>query len=326
MERIGANIYVETVYPGVNVGCIVTDAGGVCVDTPLLPGEAQRWRARIRSWGVEQVSFVVYTSGQSERTLGTQWLIFKDQLESKQPLRPEPPLMRQVARFERGLFPRRTPSPVEGPTIRRQSGAVVAHRSAWEQVQEYTSDGFRQSMIDMLGDRDPDMVDLKVVPPHITFEEQIRLFAGDVEITLLGAARGTVWVWLPEQRVLFAGDTVVVGTHPPLSLVGLHCWLDALEFLRNDPLFKDAQIVPGRGPLTDVSATEPLIDYLRLACAETERVVKAGGHKADLTGIAAELVPLFPVPDGHRDRVQRQIKLVLDELYDGAKAGDGAKD
>jgi cyclase len=181
-------------------------------------------------------------------------------------------------------------------------------------------------MIDMLGDRDPDMVDLIVVPPHVTFEEQIRLFAGDVEITLIGAAPGTVWIWLPEQQVLFAGDTVVVGTHPPLSLVNLHCWIEALELLRNDPLYKGAQIVPGRGPLTDVSATEPLIAYLRLACAETERVVQAGGHKADLNEIAAELVPFFPVPDGHRDRIQRQIKLVLDELYDGAKAGDGAGD
>ena len=326
MERIGANIYVETVYPGVNVGCIVTDAGGVCIDTPLLPAEAQRWRARIRSWGVKQVSFVVYTSGQSERTLGTQWLIFEDQPASKQPLRTEPSGFWQVARAERGLFLGRTPPPLKVPEIRRQSGAVVAQRSAWEQVQEYTSDGFRQSMIDMLGDRDPDMVDLIVVPPHVTFEEQIRLFAGDVEITLIGAAPGTVWIWLPEQQVLFAGDTVVVGTHPPLSLVNLHCWIEALELLRNDPLYKGAQIVPGRGPLTDVSATEPLIAYLRLACAETERVVQAGGHKADLNEIAAELVPFFPVPDGHRDRIQRQIKLVLDELYDGAKAGDGAGD
>jgi len=326
MERIGANIYVETVYPGVNVGCIVTDAGGVCIDTPLLPAEAQRWRARIRSWGAKRVSFVVYTSGQRERTLGTQWLIFDEKSKAEPAPRVEPPLGWQAARPARGLYPSRTPQAAAEPAKRAQSGAVVAHRSAWDQVQEYASDGFRQSMIDMLGDRDPDMANLKVVPPHITFEEQIRLYVGDVAITLFGAARGAVWVWLPEQRVLFAGDTVVVGTHPPLSLVGLHCWLEALERLRHEPRFQDAQIVPGRGPLSDASVTEPLIDYLRLACAETERVVREGGPKADLNGVAAELVPLFPVPNGQRDRVQRQIKLALDELYDGAKAGDGAGD
>jgi hypothetical protein len=36
------------------------------------------------------------------------------------------------------------------------------------------------------------------------------------------------------------------------------------------------------------------------------------------------LVPLCPVPDGQWERVQRQIKLGLDEIYDGFKAADVA--
>lgn len=320
MEKIGANIFVETVYPGVNVGCIVTDEGAICIDTPLLPGEAQRWRARIDSLGVEHVSFVVYTSGQSERILGAQYLLYDDQAPpAEQPL-PD----RQVLRPRRGPLPRLvTPvTPVPSQSVRR--GAVVAQSQAWEKVRENCTDSFKQSMVDALGDRDPDMVNLRVILPQITFDEQIELFAGEVTATLMAVAKGTLWVWLPEQQVLFVGDTVVVGVHPPLTVIDIQEWLMALERLRQEPQFQNAVLVPGRGPLCDTLAVEPLTEYLRMAFDKTLKVYKAGRPKAELNAVAGELVPLYPVPDGQWERVQRQIKLGLDELYDAFKVADTA--
>jgi glyoxylase-like metal-dependent hydrolase (beta-lactamase superfamily II) len=179
-------------------------------------------------------------------------------------------------------------------------------------------------MVDTLGDRDPDMINLQVVLPQITLDTHIQLFSGDITVTLLAAANGVLWVWLPEQQVLFVGDTVVVGVHPPLTVVDVHEWLVALDQLQQKPQFQDAMLVPGRGPLCDISATEPLIEYLHTASKLTQEVYQAGRPKADLNGVAAELVPLCPVPDGQWERVQRQIKLGLDEMYDGFKAADVA--
>jgi glyoxylase-like metal-dependent hydrolase (beta-lactamase superfamily II) len=321
METIAANIFVETVYPGVNVGCFVTDVGAVCVDTPLLPGEAQRWRARIRSWGADLVRFVVYTNGQSERVLGTQYFVFDER-----PPNVEQAPVRQSARPQRGLFSRFVPQVTAEQYNCVQRGAVVAHKQVWEQVKEYSSDSFRQSMVDMLGDRDPDMVNLKVLLPQITFDEQIHLYVGNTVVTLLAAAQGTLWVWLPEQQVLFTGDTVVAGTHPPLAVVSLQEWLKALERLRQEPQFQTARLVPGRGPLSDISVTEPLIEYLSLAFEKTKQIFQAGRSKADLNDLAAEMVPLYPVPDGQLERVQRQIKLALDDLYDAFRVGETATD
>ena len=320
MEQIGANIFVETVYPGVNVGCIVTDEGAICVDTPLLPGEAQRWRARISSLGVEFVRFVVYTNGQSERVLGTQYFM----CEEGDPCIQQLASARQASRPRGLLFPQLTTPAIPERYKSVRMSAVVAHKVAWEQVQEQRTDSFKQSMIDTFGDRDPDMVELEVILPQITFEKSIKLYAGDLTVMLLAAAPGMLWVWLAEESVFFAGDTVVVGTHPPLTVASVQEWLAALEWLRQEQEFSDAVVVPGRGPLCDMSVVDPMMEYLRVTRRKTHDVYRAGRPKAELNEVAAELLPLYPVADGQRERVQRQIKLGLDELYDEFKAVDTA--
>lgn len=319
METIGTNTFVETVYPGVNIGCIVTDGGSMCVDTPLLPGEAQRWQARIQSLEGEPVRFVVYTNGQRERILGTQYLLHSKSV----PLSPSanPPSMQPLSQIHSlGLL--RRPEPPQSQIIRK--GLVVAHKLAWAQVSNHCTDAFKQSMIDMLGDRDPDVVSLDVIRPQVALDEHIKLYVGDQEITLLAAAPGMLWVWYPAQNVLFAGDTLVVGTHPPLTVTDTQEWLLALDRLRQEDRFQGATIVPGRGALCDVQATEPLIEYLKIARESTYELYRTNGPKADLNNVAADLLPLYPVADGQRERVQRQIKLGLDELYDKFKAADAA--
>lgn len=321
MRNIGTNIFIETVYPGVNVGCIIIGEEAICVDTPLLSGEAQRWMARIRTLGAERVSFVVYTSGQCERVLGTQYLICDRQVHHVQR---DPRPVHRISRLQRIPFARPLPTVTPEPSKSFCRAAVVAQTLAWEQVKEHDTRNFKQSMLDMYGDRDPDMINLEVILPQITFDACIKLYAGDVTVKLLSVARGIAWVWLREQRVLFAGDAVVMGTHPPLSAIDIEEWLTALERLQCEPRFQGAVVVPGRGPLCDTAATEPLMAYLSIARDKTRRVYRAGRPKAELNEVAAELLPLYPVADGQRERTQRHIKLALDGIYDEFKAGDAA--
>jgi glyoxylase-like metal-dependent hydrolase (beta-lactamase superfamily II) len=165
---------------------------------------------RIRSLGGEPVRFVVYTNGQRERILGTQYLVG----ESNDWARPQHgPLSISV-----------TPARRE-PNTEAGGGTVVAHKLAWAQVESRRTDSFKQSMIDMLAERDPDIANLEVILPHITLDERVKLYVGDVVVTLLAATKGMLWVWLGEQRVLFTGDIVAMGTHPPLSVTDTKEWL-----------------------------------------------------------------------------------------------------
>ncbi|WP_370964509.1 MBL fold metallo-hydrolase [Amycolatopsis sp. cg9] len=92
--------------------------------------------------------------------------------------------------------------------------------------------------------------ELALVLPHLTFTGPLTLRAGGkrVELHSFGPAHSgcdTV-VWLPDERVLFAGDLVMSGVTPFVltgSVAGLRA---ALARLRE---FDAATIVPGHGPV-----------------------------------------------------------------------------
>jgi glyoxylase-like metal-dependent hydrolase (beta-lactamase superfamily II) len=84
--------------------------------------------------------------------------------------------------------------------------------------------------------------------PSVIFHERLKLRLGGVEIEIMqpgaGHTRGDTVVWLPEHRVLFAGDLVEYGATPYAGDAHLGDWprtLDRLAAL--EPL----ALVPGRG-------------------------------------------------------------------------------
>ena len=74
MKQIAPHIYVKDNYRGVTVGCIVTDAGVICIDSPMLPADARDWRAQIAKLSPKPVRFVVLTDANRDRILGVQYL------------------------------------------------------------------------------------------------------------------------------------------------------------------------------------------------------------------------------------------------------------
>jgi cyclase len=91
---------------------------------------------------------------------------------------------------------------------------------------------------------------LRVTPPTRTFTDRLVLAAGrrPVEVRWLGAGhtRGDAVVWLPDERIVVAGDLVVlpVPTVGSTSIPGAFgATLDSLVALR------PAMIVPGHGPV-----------------------------------------------------------------------------
>jgi len=74
MKQIAPHIYVEHGYHGVTVGCIVTDSGVICIDSPTLPAHARAWRAQIAKHTDRPICFVVLTDGQRDRIASLQYL------------------------------------------------------------------------------------------------------------------------------------------------------------------------------------------------------------------------------------------------------------
>jgi glyoxylase-like metal-dependent hydrolase (beta-lactamase superfamily II) len=280
MKEIAPDVYVSTEYPGVNVGFIAMPAGVIAVDAPTLPGDARAWRQQITETTGGPILYVVLTDAHPDRLLSAGVL----------------------------CGPEKVP--------------IVAVQAAYERASAYT-DGFWRGVIESWARRYPqaagDLVGTAPALPEIMFTSYLTLHKGGMDVTVqhvAGGAPGSAWIYLPDQDVLFAGDTLVVDSHPFLdAALDTKAWLDTLTALRR-ARFSKTTIVPGRGPLCDQSASRPLSEYIALARRRVRSLHTARQARVDTVALVAELLPLFPVPDDERDSVQRRIKAGLDQLYE----------
>src|SRR3954449_3134364 len=94
-----------------------------------------------------------------------------------------------------------------------------------------------------------DYGDLVVRPPDLTIDSDITLHLDEfaVDLKIMGPAHSTndVGVWLPEQKVMFAGDLAFSGGHPIFlegSLSGFRAATQRMRALQPEAL------LPGHGP------------------------------------------------------------------------------
>ncbi|MFA7430051.1 MAG: MBL fold metallo-hydrolase [Rhodospirillaceae bacterium] len=121
-----------------------------------------------------------------------------------------------------------------------------------------------------------------------TFDDALDLTHGGVrfELWMVGPAHtpGDTIVWLPESRVVFAGDVVymdrMLGVGPQSD--SRH-WLEAFErIIALEPVI----VVPGHGAPAPLSkARAETYDYLRHLRAEVGKVIEANGDEVAATKV-----------------------------------------
>ena len=136
--------------------------------------------------------------------------------------------------------------------------------------------------------------------PNVGYADALTLLLGDREVQLLhlggGHTEGDTVVWLPRERVLFAGDLVEARAAPYMGDASIHAWstgtLDRLRAL------DAAALVPGRGPALHGSevghAIDETRDYLRTLWQSVSPVCARGGTLREAFEAArAALEPRF---------------------------------
>ena len=276
MKQIASNVYVSTEYPEGNVGFFVLPTGAVVVDVPTLPMDALAWKEQIAKLAAGPILYVVLTDAHPDRLLNAGSL----------------------------------------------GAPIVAAQGAYERAAVYT-DGFWRSAVDSWSRRYPkaadDLAQVRVALPEITFGERITLHKGGRDVVVErvnGGAPGSAWVHLKDKDVLFTGDTVVVGEHPFMEDVpDSKAWLNTLKSLRRRR-YADTTIIPGRGPVSDASATESLSEYIALARRRARSLYASERARPDRQAVVAELLSSLPIGEDRRDSTQRRVKAGLDRLLD----------
>jgi cyclase len=119
----------------------------------------------------------------------------------------------------------------------------------------------------------------KITPvlPTATFSGKMQIEAGGrrVELIEVGPAHtaGDLVVYLPEERILIAGDILFFGTTPVLWDGSAEKWIRACERILE---WKVDVVVPGHGPLTDLAGIEAVRKYWQFLDGAARRHFKKG--------------------------------------------------
>lgn len=127
-----------------------------------------------------------------------------------------------------------------------------------------------------------DWGEVEVRLPQLTFRDRMTLHLGDrvAELIFVGPAHTVTdaVVWLPAERVLFAGDVVMPGCTPFVLMGSVRGSLRAIGALRAlDPLV----VVGGHGPVAGPEVLDDTEGYLRWLLGAAE-----AGFAAGLTPLA----------------------------------------
>ncbi len=128
---------------------------------------------------------------------------------------------------------------------------VITSEATRELIEERGAQDFKSE-----ADRFPRLFDaIETVPgltrPTITFDREMTLWLGKREVRIIhpgrGHTKGDTIIWLPKEKILFAGD--LVEAHAALYCGDAHLgdWPTTLKYLR---ALKPRKLIPGRGPAT----------------------------------------------------------------------------
>lgn len=119
-------------------------------------------------------------------------------------------------------------------------------------------------MVVRQGEKDFDLTGVTPTPPAELFEEKTVLQLGDTraELIPLGAVHSSsdTIVWLPNERVLFAGD-IFADCSLPMSMAAARRWLEVLDYILDE--LRPLAIVPGHGEVYDAARAESQRAYFR---------------------------------------------------------------
>jgi cyclase len=287
MQQLTPNAWTETGWRGCNPSFVVTSDGVVVIDTPQLPTKAVAMRREAEAHG--EIQYVINTEHHVDHIFGN-WYF-------------------------------------------RGAGTVVNHQGVYDRFMTVYPelDPFAYAA-EAIPTDDPEGADL--VPARQVYERDMNrgtvVFTGDLTLRVgrhtfellhtPGHTPGQIAVRVPEEGLLFTGDTVFSGCQTWLMTSDVHQWLNSLEQLRR---LEFDILVPGHGPVTDRRGLDEQRAVLLEWLAAVARAVAAGWTREE-TIRRVSFADRCPVDVGQGHMMTYIQTLNAGSLWDTFTAGAGA--
>lgn len=237
-----------------NTTVIVGDDGVVVVDTGQFPTLAQRQIAEIRKLTDRPVRAIINTHWHWDHNLAN---------ATYRAAFPDAPIISTA--FTRDFIAAFTP----GFLQRMTADGVLERIRKTPGIDAHLLQDFERGL--------PELKKARVLAPNVTFDRELTIHLGNREVHVRFPGRantaGDAIVWVPDARVLVAGDLVVWPTPYATSAYPAE-WTMAMDLL----LALDAvAIVPGHGPVQrDENYMEQITRTLRSLADQAGAAVREG--------------------------------------------------
>jgi glyoxylase-like metal-dependent hydrolase (beta-lactamase superfamily II) len=159
----------------------------------------------------------------------------------------------------------------------------------------------------------PGLGSVRWAPPEISFSDQMTLHWDDAAVFLEyhpGPANGSIWVHLPEEKVLFIGDTVLKNQPPFLAGSNLKAWLTSLNELQ-DPAFKGYTFISSRGGVVNANAVKSQYDFLKHINDKLEKMTAKKPNPAAVEKLVTSLLTWFKAPAARQKQFAQRLRYGL---------------
>jgi glyoxylase-like metal-dependent hydrolase (beta-lactamase superfamily II) len=164
----------------------------------------------------------------------------------------------------------------------------------------------------------PGLGNVRWILPEITFSHEMSLhWDENVSIKLEhhpGPSAGATWVIVPEEKVLFVGDTVIKNQPPFLAGADLPVWLDTLKLLLS-PAYRGWLVVSGRGGLMNADAIKAQKEYLDQVLSKIGKLAQKKSPPEAIENLIEPLLSPFKIPANRRQKYTQRLRYGLYHYY-----------
>lgn len=294
MRQITSNVYCEDQFSvppscrGSTWSYVTTSEGIVMIDTPMVPRTAIEWREKLAV--MAEIRYVINTHHHVDHITGNFFL---------------------------------PGTVVSHEGIRQLILGPVTSISGSELIESIVKSG--QGTLGyvrlLVGGHDPDSLPLldnyELRAPTITFTDKLTLYVGNHTFHLFhmpGHTETHIGVYVPQEKVFFAGDNFTYRTQP--SLVN-SLPLEWVESLRQIEALDVDFVVPGHGEVADKKAVQRFRLFIEQCIDMVREAIKKGMTREE----AAESISFenihpgesLPVHPG-KERQRRNVRRLYDML------------
>ena len=156
----------------------------------------------------------------------------------------------------------------------------------------------------------PGLGSVRWASPEISFSEQMVLHWGESPVLLEyrpGPSLGSIWVHLPQEKVVFIGDAVLKNQPPFLAGSNLKSWLSSLSLLM-DVTYKGYTIVSSRGGVVTTATIKTQYDFLKHVKEKLDKVTSKKPKPAVVEKMVTSLLTSFKAPAARQKQYAQRLR------------------